>query len=364
MRGCYILREEPEFRDLYFDPDKTVEVTVRVMQKHEERAAEVAQASRDEQQMFYDDVRIEIIDQLATPQFRRDFLRRLGECQERLKGTNKVKKLEMALFLDPILRQKEVPWGLCGLVTTIYEETKEKALREYEEEQELFEELLEALGGEADVEELLAMAEDPELLAAFTKKLEAKPALRERIERDIDQWIREIGEAIAQGEVELGLFTEEEILLAMVYFTDYAQRLRPEEYRSEAVSYKFLECMQRAIADIMTPARVEAMEGHLDRLFLTWAKSKDERKRRWAPHVQAVRGSLSSWGGYHENPILLSEYLYRSKELQERARRGQIRDLEEKFNALVEKVRRGEKVMAEKPGGEGLWGKLRRTLKR
>lgn len=134
MRDSYKLREEPEFRDLYFDVDRAAEVSVKVMKKYEKRTAEMVKASLDERQMLYDDMRIEIIDELATPEFRRDFLRRLDRCADRLKSTREVEKMEMALFLPPILQLlKEIPWGLCGLVTTIYEETTEKAFREYEE---------------------------------------------------------------------------------------------------------------------------------------------------------------------------------------------------------------------------------------
>ena len=52
MRDSYKLREEPEFRDLYFDVDRAAEVSVKVMKKYEKRAAEMEKAGPDERQMF------------------------------------------------------------------------------------------------------------------------------------------------------------------------------------------------------------------------------------------------------------------------------------------------------------------------
>ena len=131
MRECYVLRQEPEFRNLYFDFNQAAEVSARVMAKYDEPMKKMAEASPDERQQFYDQVRIEIIGELATPAFRQDVLERLGRCSARLmKGKNR-QRLEIALFLQPLLEMKAIPWGLCGLITTMYHATMDEARRRH-----------------------------------------------------------------------------------------------------------------------------------------------------------------------------------------------------------------------------------------
>ena len=366
MRDSYKLREEPEFRDLYFDVDRAAEVSVKVMKKYEKRAAEMEKAGPDERQMFYDDMRIEIIDELATPEFRRDFLRRLDRCADRLKSTREVEKMEMALFLPPILQLKEIPWGLCGLVTTIYEETKEKAFREYEEDMELFGDFIEAMRRGADIEEILAMATRPERLAAFTEKLESTPSLRERVARNMDQLMEEVSEAISQGKVKLNLFSDEEILLAYVYLAAYIEEAGIEEATADrqAIALKFVEFVQRSIDEVMTPERAAQMKNHLEELFSKWAHAKG-KERRWATYALAVANTLDSWEPYHENPFLMGEYLYRAKQM---GSKGRSRKLNARFEEMLEAVMAGREVRPAPPSpteeGKGLLARLRRRILR
>jgi hypothetical protein len=306
MQGCYILRDEPEFRDLYFDVEKAAEASMRIGEKFEERFHQVAKASRDEQAQVYDAMRIEIIDELATPQFRQDVLRRVHLCTERLKSTDDTEKLEMALFLGAILEAKEIPWGLCGLITSIYEATAKEAQRLYHEEKEIVDAFLKAAGPERDLEKLSALPMDSPPFAAFTQSLKSKPGLRERLEREAFRVTREYEEMLARGEIELDLFTDVELIRPVTYMADYLEvnQIDPLTADPQRQADKFAEFIRRSIGEVMVKERVQQMKDALKKTAAQWLRAKNpqgawlEIELAWLDSVAPV-----------DNPFLYAGYL-------------------------------------------------------
>jgi hypothetical protein len=63
------LAEEPEFIDLNLDGLKAANVSWRWMEKYEKRLAEAKMKGPDEYHEIYNEMRIEVVAELATPAF-------------------------------------------------------------------------------------------------------------------------------------------------------------------------------------------------------------------------------------------------------------------------------------------------------
>ena len=88
------LAEELEFKDLFMVDAITVEVTERWMRKYEKRLAAAEKKDPDKHHEVLDDMRIQIIDELATPAFRKDVEKRLQSLLDRLMKTQDLDKFE------------------------------------------------------------------------------------------------------------------------------------------------------------------------------------------------------------------------------------------------------------------------------
>jgi hypothetical protein len=176
------LAEEPEFKDLYIVDAKTTEVTERWIRKYEKRLAAAEKKDPDKHHEILDDMRIQIIDELATPAFRNDVEERLQALLDRLMMNQDLDKFELVTLLQPLLNNKCMPWGICGLIIEIYNRTIQRVMRQVEDEFSVFGSIVEALKAEGQDEiDLDNILEQPEKLEQIGHKLfEAHPELRQR----------------------------------------------------------------------------------------------------------------------------------------------------------------------------------------
>jgi hypothetical protein len=215
MNDSAQLAEEPEFKDLFMVDAKTTEVTERWIRKYEKRLAAAEKKSPEKHHEVLDDMRIEIVDELATPAFRKDVEKRLQLLLDRLMKTQDLEKLEMAMLLKPLLNTKRMPWGICGLIIEIYNRTIQRAMRQYEEEFGVYDSIVEALEaeGEDDID-VINILEHPDKLEQIGHKLfKAQPELRQRAEKQILYMVDTFEDELAKGNIALDLFSEAELAL-------------------------------------------------------------------------------------------------------------------------------------------------------
>jgi len=315
MQQCYILQGEPEFRDLAFDVEDTVEVSLRAKKKYENQLLQAVQASEDEQIQLRDEIRAEIIDELATPDFRRDVLHRLDRTIDRLKKTPASDKLELALVLKTLLETEQVPWGLCGLMTVIYSATIERAEQLEQAESEVFGEFRKAFEEANDIDGLPSMMKNPQRLAALAQKIEAKPRLSDHLQRQTEKMTRKFEQALASGKVELNLFTDAELLRPYTYLKEYvtANQIDLTKMDPEEMATQYMESIKRAIREIVTPERVEEIKLYLEKTSQTWLRARN-------PQGAALQIELSylDTAEPSTNPFLYAGYLGQLKHLQKR----------------------------------------------
>ncbi|MEJ2351760.1 MAG: hypothetical protein P8Y03_18390 [Anaerolineales bacterium] len=324
MRDSGSLAEEPEFADLYLDEEKIIQVTERWLEKYDKRLVAAKKIGPDEHHKVFDEMRIKVIADLATPEFRKDVDGRLHAVLDRLAATDDLDKLETVLYLIPLLAMKDIPWGLCGLILQIHRRTLQKAMRKYEEEEEIYGELLEEIESEeGDEVDIVKLLEAPEKLEQIKQKLFAKPGLRERIEKQIWDMVVAFEQELLEGKVALDLFTQEELVSPFgriqVEFGEGAGQLEPSDETRE----RFLDILRQTIAEIMTAERQERFRSDVQAKARTWLRER----RKWGAALQAELNWLEDTK-YEENRFVLAAFMgqvKRSAKTQKPAKKSKTR---------------------------------------
>ncbi len=305
MIDSYELTEEPEFADLYFDDDKTAMANERFAKKYIKQLEAAKVEGEDEYHQVFDQVRIEIIDEIARPPFRKEVLRRLEQLTNRLAGASDARKLEIAFVLGSMLRMKKLPWGICGLVLAVYERTIERGRRELEEEREVMGEVLDLFGPERDLEKTLSNLQDPELAGVLTEKLKARPELRQRLERQVDKMVEGFEQALWKGETRLDLFTQEELLLPFhrMQAKIEAENVDLATADPQKTAQDLIQYMRDSLVEVLTPDRLQEIKRSLERVSQQWQREKN----KWAMPLQAEIGWLDDYS-VEESRFFMAAY--------------------------------------------------------
>jgi hypothetical protein len=300
------LAEEIEFRDLYLEGEKAAQVTERWLKKYDKRLEAARKKSPDKYHEVADEMKVEIIAELATPAFRKAIDQRLQTLMDRLMTGTDTTKLETVMMLTPALRMKSIPWGLCGLILAIYNRTMQRAMQEYEENQGVFDAVVEALKAEGEEKiDIFTILKHPDKLEQVGKKIfEAQPGLRQRTEKQIWEMVEAFEDALGQGDVELSLFSEEELMLPFqriqAEFGEPFTQVQPTEEMRERI----FEAVRRALSEIMTPERFHRFREEVDKTATNWLRTH----QKWGAVLQFELGYLDG-DHYEENKFILAAFI-------------------------------------------------------
>ena len=300
------LAAEAEFKDLYLDGKKATQVTERWLKKYSKRLDAAEKKGPDEYHKVSDEMRIEIVAELASPVFRKDVEQRLQTLMDRLMTGRDTKKLEVVMMLIPALQTKNIPWGLCGLILEIYNRTMQRAMQEYEEEQDVFDAVVDALKADGDeIKDIFSILKHPDKLEQVGKKIfEARPGLRQRAEKQIWDMVEAFEDALVHGDVELSLFSEEELVLPFqrlqAEFGEPFTQVQPSEEMRE----RSFDAIRQAITEIMTPERFRRFCEDVDRMATNWLRTH----QKWGA---ALHFELAYLDGdqYEENKFILAVFI-------------------------------------------------------
>jgi hypothetical protein len=300
------LAEEIEFKDLYLDGEKTAQVTERWLKKYDKRLEAAKKKSPDEYHEVADEMRIEIVAELATPAFRKEVDQRLQTLMDRLMTGRDTKKLEIVMMLTPALRMKSIPWGICGLILEIYNRTMQQVIQEYEEDQGVFDAVAEALRAEGEEKiDIFTILKHPEKLEQVGKKLfKAQPAIRQRAEKQIWEMVEAFEDALAHGDVELILFSEEELMLPFQRIQAEFGELSIQAQPSEEMRERTFEAVRQALSEIMTPERFRRFREEVDKTAANWLRLR----QKWGAALQFELGHLDG-DQYEENKFILAAFI-------------------------------------------------------
>ena len=306
MTDSVQLVDEPEFIDLYLDSEKTAEVTERWLKKYDKRLAAAEKKGPDEYHEVFDEMRIEVVAELATPAFRKDVDKRLQSLLDRLITIDDLEKLEVVMLLKPLLGMKSVPWGLCGLILAIYNRTMQRAMQQYEEDKSVYDSVVEVLKaeGEDDVD-ILKILEHPDKLEQIGQKLfGSQPGLRQRAEKKIWDMVNAFEDELGEGRVVLDLFSQEELMLPFQRIQAEFGEPFTQAQPSEEMRERIFDAIRKAITEMMTPERFRRLREEVERTAKTWFRTH----QKWAAALQFELGYLDG-DQYEENKFILAAYI-------------------------------------------------------
>jgi hypothetical protein len=276
------------------------------LKKYNKRLDAAKKKSPDEYHKVTDEMRIEIVAELATPAFRKAVDQRLQTLMDRLMTGRDTKKLETVMMLTPALRMKSIPWGLCGLILEIYNRTMQQAMQEYEEDQGVFDAVAESLKEEGEEKiDILTILKHPDKLEQVGKKIfEAQPALRQRAEKQIWEMVDAFEDTLGHGNVEMSLFSEEELMLpfqrVQAEFGEPFTQVQPSEEMRERI----FDAVRQALSEIMTPERFRRFREEVDKTATNWLRTS----QKWGAALQFELGYLDG-SQYEENKFILAAFI-------------------------------------------------------
>jgi hypothetical protein len=300
------LANEIEFKDLYLDGEKAAQVTERCLKKYDKRLEAAKKKGPNEYHKVADEMRVEVVAELATPVFRKEVDQRLQILMDRLMTGGDTRKLETVIMLTPTLRMKSIPWGICGLILAIYNRTIQRAIQEYEEDQGVFDAIEEALKAEGEEKiDIFTIFKHPDKLEQVGKKIfEAQPGLRQRAEKQIWEMIEAFEDALGRGDVELSLFSGEELTLPFqriqAEFGEPFTQVQPSEEMRERI----FDALRQALIEIMTPERFRRFRAEVEKTATNWLRTR----QKWGAALQFELGYLEG-DQYEENKFILAAFI-------------------------------------------------------
>lgn len=300
------LAEEPEFKDLHLDGGKAIHITERGYKKYDKRLEVAKRKGPDDYHEVVDDMRIEIVAELAAPAFRKEVDRRLQALMDRLMKGKDTKKLEMVMMLIPALRMKSIPWGLCGLIMEIYNRTMQRLMQENEEDQSVFNAIAEALEAEGEENiDVFTVLKHPDKLEQIGKKVfEARPGLRQRAEKQVWDMVEAFEDVLGHGDVELSLFSEEELMLPFQHIQAEFGEPFTQAQPSEGMRERIFEAIRQALSEIMTPKRFCRFREDVGKTATDWLRTR----QKWGAALQFELGYLDG-DQYEENKFILPAFI-------------------------------------------------------
>ncbi len=269
------LTDEPEFADFELG---------------EHAAAIIAEAiaSSDDEVKDLDDVRDEerINDAIAqakadallkivTPALKEDIRHRLQNLSHRLRKTGEKERAEGIEVLAAMLDQPVFPWLLFGPVQRAFDNMTEDLLGLVV----LHQALAQAAGRQTEdisPEEWEKLLSDPEVMRRFGDLYESDEILQDVVDLHFDKIEDAVSRRLYNGEIELGLFDDQELILGLAWH-DY----ETEKTEEESVDDEEEEEELKTWARLTIKAAVET---------LTYL-STPERQQRWAERLEQAIAS-------------------------------------------------------------------------
>jgi hypothetical protein len=298
------LADEPEFTDFPLDHKKVFKTFERWLIKYKNRLEAAQKKGFTQFEELFDEMRLKVVDELATPVFYKEVDNRLETMLERVKSDNDLKKIEMILMIKTILQKKQFPVGLCGLIMEIVNRKLNQTLQTYHEEQELYDLVSETIAETG--EDPLKMIDDPEKLNEIEQKLSAaRPELRQLAEKQAWDMVDAFEDQLLEGKIKLDLFSDEELILPFQQLEKkYGKPLLEIDDADEEMPGQIIDAITQTINDLMTPERFQRLRQDIESAAREWACERQE----WAI---VLRLELEYLAGekYEDNKFVLATFL-------------------------------------------------------
>lgn len=334
------LGDEPEFAD--FDLGQDIgEIIAKMMTESDADIQRLEAAGKEKEiDRLISKARMAALEKAVTPAVKADIRRRLDQLSRRLQQEGQSQRANSMVALSQMLDFPAFPWVIFGPVNQAFDD----AVRELTGSVMIDAAVAEAAGiptAELTPEKAANLLADP----AMQQRLEAlfgqDEMLKEVVDSQFDQVYNEITDELFDGEMTLGLFTAEELLLLGAFLHHQRQLTEPEPTDEEASASGVVQAAQRAFQTLNTPERRQRWRARLAQIEAEGDELPGSMKGALLLFHDALTEPveddyLESW--------FIAAYVGEMGLQQERAEADPAlnEELEETFTRMLERLERGE----------------------
>lgn len=264
------LVEEPEFQTIFAEPLITLPTYISVAEKQGFPSPDDLFNLPEEKQ---DEKKAEIIEEttrrLLTDELRQEILAALNGLRLRWKKEGQRPEAARAAGLQLILgdRKSKGLWSTIGLVQAI-------VLRSLEAGFELVGAAVEEEPDETDedgpLSDLYKRLNEPEVTGKLEEAIKKVPGLEDYLDKQLDKIWEEGDEALFRGELNLGLFTAEELEAGAKIFNQVMREQAEDEKAADSTkeqTQKLFTQLNAYLVELFTPERLEQLRARLQTIL-------------------------------------------------------------------------------------------------
>ena len=337
------LADEPEFADFELG-EHAVEIIAEMIADFDEEMKHLEEVGDEEEiDKLIADAKVEAIQKVVTPEVKTDIRRRLERLSRRLQEEGQKERADGIAALALMLDFPLFPWMLFEPVRQAFDDVIQRTLNFVM----LHQAIAEAAGQPIinlppdEVADLLA---DPDIASRLEARYETDEMLREAMNLEFDRFERAFMKRLFTGQVDLALFTTEELAVGLAWYEHEMDKADIEEADEEEESEEKVRLIFKALSDALsylnTPDRRQQWLARLEQA---------QTEKTWSPDTEAGLGLLRSMlsnppPAESPNRLLLSAYMSELRKLDERLSTdsNEVQAQEALVAQIRERLRRGE----------------------
>jgi len=302
------LGEEPEFQAIFAEPLITLPTYISVAEKLGFPSPDDLFNLPEEEQ---DEKKAEIIEEttrrLLTDELRQEILAALNGLRLRWKKEGQRPEAARAAGLQLILgdRKSKGLWSTIGLVQAI-------VLRSLEAGFELVGVTVDEESEEADedrpLSDLYKRLNEPEVTGKLEEAIKKVPGLEDYLDKQLDKIWEEGDEALFRGELNLGLFTAEELEAGAKIFNQVMRTQAEDEEAAGSTqeqTQKLFTQLNAYLVELFTPERLEQLRARLQTIL-----AEGEYPGRYFSYVKMMTEAMAEESAAeNERPFLFKALL-------------------------------------------------------
>ncbi len=269
------LADEPEFEDIFADPLLTVTTYIQTAEQMGLTPDDISKLAEEEREDTLSQVFEDTVRQVLTDDLREEIINALDNLRQRLRQAGQRQEAAKAAALQSFLSTSEVEdaWLILGLVQTIVGRALEAGFKLME----LTEKMMSHLPDNESADTWLQDAAESELGQQIQTELAQIPGLSRFVEKKTDEIMDEGYLALRSGELDLALFTEEELTVGFNIFTEVMggseaieELFEQDDYVPEITqkqSETLIERVNAHLTQILTPERMDEIRDQVEAIL-------------------------------------------------------------------------------------------------
>lgn len=342
MMEIETLGDEPEFANFTLGEDINDIIGKMIAGSDEDIQRLEAAGKEKEIDRLISEVRMSALEKAVTSAVKADIRRRLDQLSHRLQREGQSQRASSMAALLQILDFPAFPWVLFGPVRQAFDD----AVREFIGSLMVHTAIAKVAGvsvTELTPERVASLLADPTAQQRFQALREQDEMLREVMDSQFDRVYKEFLHDLFQGDLTLGLFTAEELMLlsALIYRQRQLAKSGPEPSDEKILADEAFQAAQQAVQTLNVPERQQHWRARI-------AQQLEAGEELSGPMQAALFLFRETLTEPVENealmPLLIAAYLGEFRLQQERAESDPAlsEELEETFTRILERLERDE----------------------